>query len=559
MKQRGSFTEIPKSRHPGAISARGFRCRCGGAPPRRANLLHHRGIPLRGAPRVAALLAAAICALPLRAATYTVTNTTDGGAGSLRQAILDANAQAGAVPAEPNTIAFAIPGDGPFTIHTPASPRLPNLRGRLTIDGFTQPGSQPNTRITDQGGLDTRLMIELKGPGNGYGLVLDSGTPVADVTLRGLAINHYAPHIGASNDRSRLAIEGCHIGTTLDGSAAVASGSQTCLALGGTLRVGGTLPEQRNLIANCGNSAIAVGNGDTVIEGNLIGTDASGERALPGMAGDNAGIVVSSGGGATPRLRIGGPTSASRNVISGHRNAGIALGGNTGFDAYLDFAIQGNFIGTDWSGTRAIPNGTEGFPQFGGGIVLSRTSSANAPATIGGFGPGEANLIAFNHGPGILSRDGRSGESFDDRGNVIHHNRGRGRANVDIAPIGPTPNDPGDSDGEPGGSPLQNWPEILSASVSGDQLSLRYRVDSNVDASAYPLRVDFHENVQGGSGALLGQDSYPAAAARQVRSLVLTLPAGAKAIPMIAVATDARGYSSEFSPAFDVLFEDDFD
>lgn len=509
--------------------------------------------------RFSAALIAAVLPGSAAGATFEVVNTADSGAGSLRQAILDANARAVAVPAQANTIVFAIPGDGPFTIQTPSQPRLPNLRGKLTIDGHTQPGSRPNVRTPDEGGLDTQLMIELEGPGSGYGLVLDSGTPVADVTLRGLAINRYAPHLGASNNQGRLAIEGCYIGTTLDGSAAVANGSQTCFAIGGTLRVGGTLPQQRNLIANCGNGAIAVGNGDTVIEGNLIGTDASGERALPGMASGNAGIVISGGGGATPRLRIGGPTPASRNVISGHRDAGIALGGNTGFDAYLSFEIQGNFIGTDWSGTRAIPNGIAGFPQFSGGIVLSRVSADNAPAPIGGFAPGEANLIAFNHGPGILSRDGRSGESFDNRGNLIHHNHGKARANVDIAPAGPTPNDAGDADGEPGENPLQNWPEILSASVAGGQLSLGYRVDSSTTASAYPLRVDFYENVQGGSGALLGQDSYPATSAQQPRTVTLTLPPGVRAIPLLAVATDANGYSSEFSPAFDVLFEDDFD
>lgn len=510
-------------------------------------------------PAAAALAILALPCASVAAATFTVTHVGDSGAGSLRQAILDANAHAVAVPAEANTIAFAIAGTGPFTIATPQQPRLPNLRGRLTIDGFTQAGSRPNGLTPDQGGLDARLMIELKGPGSGYALVLESGSPVADVTLRGLAINHYSPHIGASNNQSRLALEGCYIGTTLDGSAAVPSGSQTCFAFGGSLRIGGMLPAQRNLIANCGNSAIAVGNGETLIEGNLIGTDASGERALPGMVSGNAGIVVSSGGGATPRLRIGGPTPASRNVISGHRNAGISLGGNTGFDAYLGFEIHGNFIGTDWSGTRAIPNGFADAPQFGGGIVLSRVSSNNSPAVIGGFGPGEANLIAYNHGPGILSRDARTGESFDNRGNVIHHNRGRGRANLDLAPAGPTPNDPGDDDGEPDESPLQNWPEIASVGLAGDQLTIAYRVDSTTAASAYPLRIDFYENVQGGSGRLLGQDSYPAASAQQSRTVTLTLPSGARAIPLIAAATDANGYSSEFSPAFDVIFEDDFD
>ena len=536
---------IRSTAHAGAIR------RVGDTPRRHV----HAAARLAGA---AVPILACAC-LQAAAATYTVTHVADSGAGSLRQAILDANAHAVAVPAEANRIEFAIPGSGPFTIGTPQQPRLPNLRGRLTIDGFTQPGSQPNTLTTDQGGLDTHLMIELKGPGNGYGFVLDSGSPVADVTLRGLAINNYAPHIGASNNQGRLSIEGCYIGTTLDGSAAVPSGSQTCFALGGTLRVGGTLPEQRNLIANCGNSAIAVGAGDTVIEGNLIGTDASGARALPGMNSGNAGIIVASGNGQTPRLRIGGSAPASRNVISGHRNAGISLNGSTGFDAYLGFAIHGNFIGTDWSGTRAIPNGIEGFPQFGGGIVLNRVSSNNAPAPIGGFGPGEANLIAYNHGPGILSREGRSGESFDNRGNVIHHNRGRDRANVDIAPVGRTPNDAGDADGEPDGSPLQNWPETESASLAGDQLTITYRVDSTAVASAYPLRIDVYENVQGGSGALLGQDSYPAASAQQPRTITLVLPPGSRPIPFVLVATDADGYSSEFSPAFDVIFEDDFD
>jgi hypothetical protein len=142
---------------------------------------------------------------------------------------------------------------------------------------------------------------------------------------------------------------------------------------------------------------------------------------------------------------------------------------------------------------------------------------------------------------------------------VIHHNRGKGRANTDIAPVGPTPNDPGDADGEPGESPLQNWPAIQSASIAASQLTITYRVDSTTTASAYPLRVDVYENVQGGSGALLGQDSYPAALAQQPRTITLELPPGSHPMPFVLVATDSNGYSSEFSPAFDVIFEDDFD
>ncbi len=71
----------------------------------------------------------------LSAATFTVTNTADTGAGSLREALTDANGAAG-----PHTIEFNIPGGGVHTI-SPATP-LPQIvivEG-ITIDGTSQPG-----------------------------------------------------------------------------------------------------------------------------------------------------------------------------------------------------------------------------------------------------------------------------------------------------------------------------------------------------------------------------------------------------------------------------------
>src|SRR5437899_10666596 len=88
-----------------------------------------------------------------RAATFTVTNTNDSGAGSLRQAILDANATAG-----PDTIAFNIPGAGVHTI-TPAS-SLDAITDPVTIDGYTQPGASVNT---DPMPTNAFLLIELDG------------------------------------------------------------------------------------------------------------------------------------------------------------------------------------------------------------------------------------------------------------------------------------------------------------------------------------------------------------------------------------------------------------
>src|SRR5579885_2666223 len=73
--------------------------------------------------------------------TITVTNTNDSGPGSLRQAILDANASPGT-----QTIAFNIPGTGVHTI-SPAS-ALPGITDPVTIDGYTQTGATKNTLAT---------------------------------------------------------------------------------------------------------------------------------------------------------------------------------------------------------------------------------------------------------------------------------------------------------------------------------------------------------------------------------------------------------------------------
>jgi hypothetical protein len=106
---------------------------------------------------------------------------------------------------------------------------------------------------------------------------------------------------------------------------------------------------------------------------------------------------------------------------------------------------------------------------------------------------------------------------------------------------------------------VQNWPEILSASQVGDQLTVTYRVDTAVANASWPLRIDFRAGVRGGAGVLLAQDSYADSDAQQPRTVTLGVPPGIRAIPFVASATDADGHSSELSPAFDVLFEDDFE
>jgi hypothetical protein len=113
--------------------------------------------------------------------TFTVTSTTDSGAGSLRQAINDANANPGA-----DTIEFNIVASGVQTIAPATS--LPPITEAVTIDGYTQPGSSPNTHPVSQG-LDTILRIAVDGsaaPGRGLEV------RATDVTIRGLAIHGFS-------------------------------------------------------------------------------------------------------------------------------------------------------------------------------------------------------------------------------------------------------------------------------------------------------------------------------------------------------------------------------
>ena len=67
------------------------------------------------------------------AATLTVINANDNGAGSLRQAILDANLDSGL-----DTIVFQIPGGGVHTIAVLSA--LPTIAFPVVIDGTSQPG-----------------------------------------------------------------------------------------------------------------------------------------------------------------------------------------------------------------------------------------------------------------------------------------------------------------------------------------------------------------------------------------------------------------------------------
>ncbi len=421
--------------------------------------------------------------------TYCVTSSADsdgstcmsGTPCTLRQAINAANAAAGA-----KTIGFAIAGTGPFAINLASALPMLNPNGTLTsvtIDGYSQPGSVMNTNTPDQGGLNTQLMIEIAGSGSTTGFNFSCcAYPPLTVTLQGLNLhgfsNVFQGQTYGNGKVDQWNVYGCFIGTNVDGTAVGAPAGGGLYVGYDSAHIGGTSAWQRNLISGSNGYGMSAGfPGETVVvEGNLIGTDASGTQAIANPTG----LAL---GGDLPGLRVGctgagctAPGHPSRNVISGNRQIGIDVQ-----DVYSlgtgGIQIKGNYIGTDWSGTKPLANGTTasgvGCPTYCGGIELS--SNASSPAlVIGGFGSGEANLIAHNLGYGIAGYSNEVGASFDNQGNAIHNNWG-----ADIAFNlfdGWIANDPGDAD--TGTNNKQNYPVIQSAAFSGDQLTVTYLVDT---------------------------------------------------------------------------------
>jgi hypothetical protein len=214
---------------------------------------------------------------PAHATTFTVTNTNDSGAGSLRQAIDATNANAGA-----DAIKFNIPGNEVKTI-SPAS-ALPDITDTVAIDGYTQPGTEKNTLAK---GTIAVLKIELNGEnaGNAAGLQFDppSGKTAAGSVVRGLSINRFdGPGILLQGGvrTSDLGIEGNFLGTDPGGTEALGNGDGVNYFAAVDSTIGGSTPDKRNLISGNDGAGVSAGNfsARASIEGNLIGTKKDGYR-----------------------------------------------------------------------------------------------------------------------------------------------------------------------------------------------------------------------------------------------------------------------------------------
>ena len=527
--------------------------------------------------------------------TFPVTNTAVNGIGSLRQAILDANGNAGA-----DTINFNIPASDPncdATTHVctikPANAfPLPAITDQVTIDGYSQPGAHANTLVN---GDDAVLLIEIDGsspdPGQGptfqgaasgsviKGLVVNHGWSFAilvqtsNITVEGCFIgidpsgtvaransngvfaDFNTPtsgmRIGGTSPGQRNVIsgngagiyfqsganhvvQGNFIGTNRNGTAAVPNGTAIQVQQSDDVLIGGTTVQQRNIIANVTGIVVTTA-ARTRIQGNFIGTDVTGTVALgnhfntgvdvdfaasatqiggltstPGMppgnviSGSGVGLQVGTGSnnvtntavmgnligtdasgtnglgnltGITivdPSNTIGGTDPLARNVISAN-GTGINLGGTEA--GAQNNKVQGNFIGTDITGTQLLGNGGDGV------FALAPNNTIGGISVVPGQNPG--NLIAGNGGRGVHIL----ATGIAVLGNSIHSN---GSLGIELENDGVTANDP--CDGDLGGNNRQNFPVITSSSSGAGMVMLSGSLDSLANST---FRLEFFSSAAG--------------------------------------------------------------
>jgi PKD repeat protein len=498
------------------------------------------------------------------------------GVVSLREAVTAANNTTG-----PNTIAFNIPITDPgfgfsgftgtFVIFVEGDPLIVR-DSYTTIDGRTQTaftgdavpqGAVVHIRTTppymNMSGIylnsNNNVVTGLTGfslfragiEANGNANVITGNTVVQ--------ANSWGVSVTGANNR----IEGNSIlltggsGVLLRGTAATGNLVQGNLIRGNNSNgvtvdygasgntIGGAVAATRNYIYSNGHTSseyfpvgsdIEISGNNNLVQGNYLGVDENG---------------VAAGGSVWSGIALSGQSNTIRgNLISGHtgyyfkltaRPAGIRItgGGN--------HVIQGNLVGTDSSGTQPMPN------EYGIKAEVWLYSDVTHDNRIGGVGPGEANIIAYNIYDGVAI----GGNSTRVSGNSIFSN---GELGINLAPDvytqsypnTVTPNDTGDLDTGPNN--LQNYPIITSATGDGSSTTVRGTI--NTQAPQQITIEVFSSDAADESGFGEGQVFRGSTVADASGNWVALLPVVLSGKYLTATATDAAGNTSEFSRAVQV-------
>lgn len=475
--------------------------------------------------------------------TLTVTNTNDGGGGSLRQAILDANSS----PLIAKKIKFDIRG----VAQVPTCPAvialnstLPAIAAPIALDGYTQPLSSRNT-ATDAFNAATCILIKPVSGSLTVGFRVASDAPASVAfNLRGVGMGGFSQPVviqgGSNHVIAGNQFGGTALGVNLPGASlnAIAIGVNA----GGSVIVGGPEAMDRNVIVDADLSGINIqaqvqSTPDRCqIVNNLIGLKPDGHSALA----NNVGVNVAGNGCGLYGNRIAGNSLA---------NVWLQGSGNV---------LQKNFIGIAADG--------QGIANSATGVLIN--GADNLVGAPGMNGSGAGNTIRFNTAGGVVIQGAEAASGNTVNGNVVCDNGVNGM-DIDLQPTGagsgPTPNDPGDLD--TGVNGLQNFPIAKQlvyteagsanrpATVGGilDTKPGSYRIDAYYSDKTSLLGKRGHAQVPLGRAAVT-----VSASGRGSFSLGVIVPSQAIGGAVSFTATDSLGNTSEVGTALpvDTLFVD---
>ncbi|MDO8614606.1 MAG: thrombospondin type 3 repeat-containing protein [Dehalococcoidia bacterium] len=328
-------------------------------------------------------------------------------------------------------------------------------------------------------------------------------------------------------------VQGNYIGTKSDGVGALGNTLDGVFSAAPGNTIGGTTPSARNVISgNDVNGVVIAGATGNLVQRNYIGTDVTGALDV-GNTFDGVLITGSSN-------TIGGTTAGARNVISGNDSNGVEIR----FAGATGNLVQGNYIGTDVTGSLDLGNTSHG--------VMINGAPSN---TIGGTAAGARNTIAFNGGDGVFA-DPTAGTGNAIDPNSIHSNTGLG---IDLGVDGVTANDLNDPD--VGANNLQNFPVVTSALCCGAGGTV---ITGSLNSTAGTMfALEFFTNPAcDPSGNGEGQSFLGSASVTTVNNdAAISVTVGPAAIGsfVTATATDPANNTSEFSACRIVQLDTDGD
>jgi CSLREA domain-containing protein len=385
---------------------------------------------------------------------------------------------------------------------------------------------------------------------NGGALVV--GSPA--VTDRNIISGNTACGINGPNT-----VVGNFIGVDSSGAAAQPNGDGVC---GEGMTVGGSAAGAGNVIAgNTGNGIkvdASIGEGNSIIQGNLIGTNAAGTAAVPNGAD---GVSVT-GSQSSVSDSLAPNVSILSNVIAGNGHNGIHIFGG------FKHVVQSNHIGTDSSGTASIPN------QFNG-VFIDDARSVTVGMPLSGGDASQGNVIAHQFGAGVSVFTETQG-SVNSVGNTVRGNSisSNNRLGIDLVPVASqigfgVVTQPSAVHPDNGPNRLQNLPTLTSAvrttTASGEALVVAGNMFSNLAAGNLLVDVYASAACDTLSGFGQGQQFLGSVVVGQIveniggtftgfgtfATSIPTSPRLADGTLITATVTStARGDTSEFSKCF---------